>query len=207
MSEFDRQQGLICAAFAVHAWRLLKQYETLTRDLHPAQRYEATLTVCVLQALSTNCWALYEHLEQRSSEVLGALDTFVDSLLREPEVHVTSTFEDIEPSARAVLRSIRNAPSHPRMKVTDPPTTGYTTVKDPSGLVTTMRLVASPDLDSNGNLEPRARRRTGGNLQRARVFTIELPLGRLTALAEEMALVLAQPTVENWDNEELLPLK
>lgn len=70
-----------------------------------------------------------------------------------------------------------------------------------------MRLVASPDLDSNGNLEPRARRRTGGNLQRARVFTIELPLGRLTALAEEMALVLAQPTVENWDNEELLPLK
>src|SRR5947208_434083 len=98
MSEFDRREGLIYAAFAAHAWRLLKQYETLTRDLHPTQRYDATLTICVLQGLITNCWALYEHLDQRSSSVLGALDTFVESLLLKPDVHVTSTFEDNDSS-------------------------------------------------------------------------------------------------------------
>lgn len=206
MSEFDRQQGLIYADFAAHAWRLLKQYEALTSDLKPTQRYEATLTVCVLQALVTNCWALYEHLDRQRSEVLGDLDTFVESLVQEPDVNVTSTFAENDFSPKDVLRSIRNALSHPRMRVTDPPTTGYTTVEDPSGLVTRLKFVASPDLDSNGDLEPRSLKRTGGNLNHARVFTVELPLRRLTALAEEIALVLAQPTMENWDNQELLPL-
>lgn len=42
--------------------------------------------------------------------------------------------------------------------------------------------------------------------KRAEFFTIELPLSRLTALAEEVALVLAQPVMDNWGSAELVRL-
>lgn len=202
--DYQREQNLIRAGFALHAWRLLKHYDTLTRDLHPSQRYEATLTVCVLQSLVTNCWELYKYLGRKSPQVLGAVDTFVESLLANPEVDVTNTFQGGDADAKTVLVHVRNALSHPRMRDTDPPTTGYTTVEDGSGLVARMRFVDSPDLNSKGNLRQEALERTGGDLQRAKVFAIELPLSRLTALAEELALVLAQPVVDNWDSAELV---
>ena len=134
--DYRRDQNLIRAGFALHAWRLLKHYEALTKDLSPSQRYEATLRVCVLQSLVTNCWELYKYLGRNSSRVLGAVDTFVESLLGEPDVPVTNTFQGGDPDSKTVLVHIRNALSHPRMRETDPPTTGYTTVEDPSGFVT-----------------------------------------------------------------------
>lgn len=202
--DYQREQNLIGAGFALHAWRLLKQYEALTKDLSPSQRYEATLTVCVLQSLVTNCWELYKYLGRKSPQVLGAIDTFVESLLADPDVDVINTFQGGDPDAKAVLAHIRNALSHPRMRETEPPTTGYTTVDDGSGLVARLRFVDSPDLSSKGHLRPDALERTGGDSQRAQVFTIELPLSRLAALAEEVALVLAQPVMGNWDSAELV---
>lgn len=162
------------------------------------------MTVCVLQSLVTNCWELYKYLGRKSPQVLGAVDTFVESLLANPEVDVTNTFQGGDADAKTVLVHVRNALSHPRMRDADPPTTGYTTVEDGSGLVARMRFVDSPDLNSKGNLRQEALERTGGDLQRAKVFAIELPLSRLTALAEELALVLAQPVVDNWDSAELV---
>ncbi len=202
--EYAREEGLIRAGFALHAWRLLKHYEALTRDQSPSLRYEATLTVCVLQSLLTNCWELYKYLGRKSPRVLGAVDSFIESLLSEPGVEVTSAFPGEAVDAKAVLVHLRNALSHPTMKNTNPPTTGYTTVEDGSGRVVRMRFTNSPDLNSKGNLTDKARERTGGDPPR--IFTIELPVSRLTALAEEVALVLAQPAMDNWDSADLVPL-
>ncbi len=204
--DYQRQQNLIHAGFALHAWRLLKHYEALTKDLSPSQRYEATLTVCVLQSLVTNCWELYKYLGRKSPQVLGAIDTFVEALLADPDVYVTNTVRGGAPDAKAVLVHLRNALSHPRMRETHPPTTGYTTIEDGSGFVARMKFVDSPNLNSKGNLREDALERTGGDSQRAEVFTIELPLRCLTALAEEIALVLAQPVMDNWDSSELVRL-
>ena len=203
--DYQRESNLIRAGFALHAWRLLKHYEELSQGLSPSERYETTLTVCVFQSLLTNCWELYKYLGKRASGVLGAVDMFTGSLLANPEVEVTSSFP-AHPDAKAVVEHVRNALSHPRMRDTNPPTTGYTTVGDGSGLVARMRFTDSPDLNSKGNLRQDALERTGGDLRLAKTFTIELPVSRLTALAEEVALVLAQPVMDNWDSANLVPL-
>lgn len=204
--DYQREQNLVRAGFALHAWRLLKQYETLTKNLSPSQRYEATLTVCVLQSLVTNCWELYKYLGRKGPQVLDAVDSFVASILEDPEVQVTNTFRGGDLDGKTVLVHVRNALSHPRMKETEPPTTGYTTVGNGSGLVARIRFVDSPDLNSKGNLRQDAIARTGGDPQLAEIFTIELPLGHVTRLAEEVALVLAQPVMDNWDRAELVQL-
>lgn len=93
------------------------------------------------------------------------------------------------------------------MKETDPPTTGYTTVQDGTGLVSRLRFTTSPDLKSNGSLTPTARKRdAAGLLDGPRVFSIELPLPVLTAWAKEIAMTLAQPVMGNWDSPELVAL-
>lgn len=204
--EYEREEGLIRSGFALHAWRLLKQYDALSRDLHPSQKYDATLTLCVLQSLLTNCYELYMYLDKKSPQVLGALDGHVQALLADPKVEVASTFPGEVLSARKLIEHIRNALSHPTMRVTDPPTTGYTTIVDGSGQIVRMRFTDSPDLGFKGRVKERARTRTGGDPLQAQIFTIELPLSRVTALAEEVAIVLAQPAMDNWSSPELVPL-
>lgn len=204
--DYQREQNLIRAGFAAHAWRLLKQYEALTKDLSPSERYEATLTVCVLQSLVTNCWELYKYLGRRGPRILWGVDTFVKALLADPDVHVTNSFRGGALDSKAVLVHVRNALSHPRTRETNPATTGYTTMEDGSGRIARFRFVDSPDLTSKGNLRQEAVERTGGDTDRAEAFTIELPLSSLTALAEEVALVLAQPVMDNWDRSELVKL-
>lgn len=204
--DYRRQENVIRAGFALHAWRLLKHYEQLTEELSPAGRYEATLTLCVLQSLLTNCWELWKYLnDKKASRVLETLHRYTLSMLADPEVEVTNSFSG-QPDAKAVVVHIRNALSHPRMRETDPPTTGYTTVEDSTGYLSRLRFTDSPDLNSRGGLRREALERTGGEVNQAQVFTIELPLILLTSWAEEIALVLAQPVMDNWDSPELVAL-
>lgn len=131
--------------------------------------------------------------------VLGPIYNFVDSLLAEEDVEVVSVFpgevEELKP--KAVIEHLRNALSHPTVRNTEPATTGYTSVKDGSGYIVRMRFTDSPDLNGKGNL----REDVDGE---PRVFSIELPLSRVTALAQCVGLVLAQPAWDNWDSADLV---
>ena len=200
MMEWPQEQGLVRAGVALHAGRLLDQYAGLTRDVPPSLRHEATLTICVLQSLLTNCWELYMYLGSRKhSRVLGPIYEFVDALLDEEDVEVVTVFPDEveELKPKALIEHLRNALSHPTVRETSPSTTGYTSVKDGSGYIVRMRFTDSPDLNGKGN--PRK-----GVVGEPRVFTIELPLDRVTALARCVALVLAQPALDNWDSADLV---
>jgi hypothetical protein len=197
--EFPQQDELIRGGFAWHAWLFLK-HESLTRHLSPFDRYEATATICVLQSMLTNYFELAEHLGQERSSALSAVDSFVDSLLSSPEVDVTSRFPDEENvTAEALIRHLRHALSHPRMRNTDPPTTGYTTIEDGSGRILRMKFTQSPDLNSKGE---QVKRKSG----EPRVFTIEIPVSLLTALALEVAQALAQPAMDHCESVELVPI-
>lgn len=200
-------ENQIRAGFALHAWQLLQHYEELTREEASERRYEATLTVSVLQSLLTNCWELYTYLGRRGPRMLANLEDFVESLLAEPNVSVVSTFPNEKFDARSLIVHVRNALSHPRMKDTDPPTTGYTTIADGSGLISRLRFIDSPDVNSKGTMRAEARDRLGSeDFSQVRMFELELPLMRLAALAEEVALVLAQPVMNNWNSADLVPL-
>lgn len=201
--EWPQEKGLVRSGFALHAGRLLEQYTGLTREMHPALRHDATLAICVLQTMLANCWELYMYLDDRQrSEVLGPINDFVETLLAEDDVEFASSFpgDADQLTARAFIKHIRDALSHPTFRVTDPPTTGYTTVGDGSGYVGRMRITDSPHLTGLGELKKRYKNTLGAPW----VFTIELPLSHLIALAQCIALVLAQPALKNWDSADLV---
>lgn len=183
----------------MHASRLLDQYAGLTREMDPRFRYDATLAICVLQSLLTDCWELYKYLGRRHEPVLRGIYEFVDEVLADNAVHVSSVFPSEEPglAPKSIIEHLRNALSHPTVRNTQPPTTGYTSIMDGSGIITRLRFTDSPDLTGKGNLRE-------GVVGAPRVFTIELPLDRVSALTHRIALVLAQPALGNWDDADLV---
>src|SRR5206468_12371426 len=103
---------------------------------------------------------------RKASLVLEPLHKYTLSMLADPEVEVNDSVPG-QPDLKAVLMHVRNAVSHPRMKETDPPTTGYTTVEDGTGYVSRLRFTDSPDLTSKGSLRGEALERTGGDRNQA----------------------------------------
>ncbi len=176
----------------MHAWRLLHQYEELTKGKAENERYDATLTLCVIQAMLTACIERLNYLEDLSPTAHAGLKVFTQALRDRPEVHETNTFAQ-QQSAKDVLNHIRCALSHPRQTVTDPPTTGFMTVRDGSGLVRRIAFTNSPDVDSKGKVAKRVRNNQT-EATPARYFTIELPLIMLAELAKETAWALAEPS-------------
>lgn len=200
MSEPAKIDGLAMSGFALHAGLLLEQYEDLTREDDPAERYEATLTLSVLQFLLTNCWELYKHLnDRRAARELASLRDYISAMLLEDDVEVTKDLP--VPSSRdpkAIIAHLRNALSHPVPNIVDHPVTGYTTKQDGSSIISRIVLTDSPNVTSKGNLKD------VGHEDDIEVFEIEIPLRRLQALTRRIASALAQPARERWSEKQLL---
>lgn len=154
--EYQRQFDKIQAGYALHAAKLLWQYETLTKqsgrmstdDDEP--RYEGTLTVCVLQALLTQCSELMAFLatQQRPKE-------FFDHDLRiKPhpwglrEAFVTKDTFPVPLTLGRLLTHMRNAVSHPSFlepRDSDYDPTGFTTINSvPGAPIQAYRFTDSP---------------------------------------------------------------
>ncbi len=65
MEYFRQPENQIQAGFALRWGKLLAQYIDLRNALKPEERYDATLTVCVLQALLTTCSELRKTMENQ----------------------------------------------------------------------------------------------------------------------------------------------
>lgn len=151
MGEYFREpNNRIQAGFALHTGNLLAQYRNLTAELLPNQKYEATLAVCALQALLTNCTELMSSMRRHQrgfwSDPIpdigqghwGISRTFV----------ATNTFPD-ELTYDKFITHLRNALSHPTSPDRAPqhPTTGYTTLPDGSDVISQFRFIDSPWVD------------------------------------------------------------
>jgi len=151
MGEYFREpNNRIQAGFALHTGNLLVQYRNLTAELLSTQKYEATLAVCALQALLTNCTELMSSMKLHQREFWhdpipdigqghwGIKRSFV----------ATNTFPD-ELTYDKFITHLRNALSHPTSpdKASKHPTTGYTTLPDGSGVITTFCFTDSPWVD------------------------------------------------------------
>lgn len=151
MGEYFREpNNRIQAGFALHTGNLLAQYRNLTADLLPTQKYEATLAICALQALLTNCTELMNSMKRHQhgfwtdpvpdigQGYWGISRTFV----------ATNTFPD-ELTYDRFITHLRNALSHPTSpdKAPQHPTTGYTTLPDGLGVITQFCFTDSPWVD------------------------------------------------------------
>jgi len=237
MEYFRTDQGRIQASFALHAAQLLRQYVDYSRKLPASERFEATQTICVLQALICN------H-EEHIKKMKKYQRSFFDSPL--PDIgasglkrHHIKKFNFSGPlTYRKALTSIRNALSHPTHAERPPfyPSTGYTTVRDGSGLVTTVRFTDSPFVDCgrlystytneetlNKKLSSASFREKYPPLRIAQsepgkwgffngdelyipVFEAEVPIEELIQFTLELANRLAQPSQANWDGHTIVDL-
>ncbi len=142
--DYSREQGLICASFAVRASLIVKQYERLLRMSPGEPAMDATLTIMSLHAVSTNFQEYQRSLPTRArkaldGEVEEGLGAAIGTLV------VESTFSDRSRSWKQMVTHLRNATSHPTAKVVEPllKSTGYDAITTDQE-VTGFRFVDSP---------------------------------------------------------------
>jgi hypothetical protein len=128
--EYSRRFDKINAGFALRAGLLLDQYRLIAPTLPPEQRYDATLVVCVMQALLTHCRELLTYMEE------GDQKEFFERLINDTphewglsrSMIKVNTFPDDEVTLGRLLEHLRDAMSHPADSESLYPTTGYTTI-------------------------------------------------------------------------------
>ncbi len=150
MGEYFRElNNRIQAGFALNTGKLLFQYRSLTANLPPTQKYEATLTICALQALLTNCTELMRAMKRNQPGFWTAPITDIPGHwgIRRSFI-VSNTFPD-ELTYGGFITHLRNALSHPTSpdSAHQHPTTGYTTRPDGSNLITRFCFTDSPWVD------------------------------------------------------------
>jgi hypothetical protein len=147
MSEYSRPNDKIQAGFALHVVKLLTQYRKMTSNLLPTEKYDATLTVCALQALLTNCTELMESM--KISTRLFWHEPITD-IPRHWGIRTSFVVEDTcldeQFTYDKFITHLRNALSHPTTADKPPhyPSTGYTTLPDGTGVITRFRFIDSP---------------------------------------------------------------
>jgi len=144
--EYFRQPGnLIQSGFALHAGRLLAQYCSLTAGLRSQEKYDATLVVCVLQSLLTNCTELLSAMRASQKPFFSEVITDVPHRWGLTRSFITHDTFPTDVTLERVLEHMRNALSHPTVSEgTQYASTGYTTSNDASGIVSAFRFTDSP---------------------------------------------------------------
>lgn len=130
MEQETTADGQIHASIAKRVGLILAQYEEMTRNEPPNNRYEATLCLSLLQTLLTQCVELI-----KSSELSG-LKTALDQPLSvtpspfglSDDCVLTNTMWSSDKlTHRNVITSLRNAMSHPNKQTNSThPATGFT---------------------------------------------------------------------------------
>jgi len=192
----EKAGELILAGLAHNAAQLLSQYERLSASLPASQRYDVTLHLSVLQLLLTNGVEYARTLSDSKRRTwLEPVNEGVMSVVAEHDAVIVDTFPGVQDTLE-VLTHVRNALSHPRMKVSDPPTTGYTTESDTRGEISHVTLTDSPDYNSKGTQRlPGDRPDWKGRPYEGsvRIFTIRLTVVQLFHLTRTLALRLSDP--------------
>jgi hypothetical protein len=157
MEYIETQDGQIQADFARRIGHVLLHYEAAMERISPQDSYEATLTICLLQALLTNCVELIKSKNRKDRTGLTAIAG--KSIAEAPALFgLNSTCithqwaSDRDLTYREVLQCLRNALSHPLpQQLGAHKTTGYTTWKSVRGEIKGFTFVQSPWVNSTGS--------------------------------------------------------
>jgi hypothetical protein len=192
----EKAGELILAGLAHNAAQLLSQYERLSATLPAADRYDVTLHLCVLQLLLTNGVEYARTLSNSKRRAwLAPADELVMSVVAEHDAVIVNTCPGAL-DAFEVLTHMRNALSHPRMRINNPPTTGYSTESDSRGEISHVTLTDSPDYNSKGSQrKPEDRPEWKGRPYHGpvRIFTIVLTVAQVFDLTRRLAIRLSEP--------------
>lgn len=157
MEYIETPDGKIQADFARRVGQVLLHYEAGMAGTAPHDSYEATLTICLLQTLLTNCVELIKskgnHDRTGLTEISGrtiAENPALFGLNPSCITHQWSSDRDL--TYREVLQCLRNALSHPLPQQRGAyKTTGYTTWKSQSGQIEGFTFVQSPWVNRTGS--------------------------------------------------------
>lgn len=146
---FEDPENRIQAGFALRAGRLLVQYDNACQRFPSEEQYDATLTICVLQALLTNCLELLNSMGQHHEQLKKLLDRTVTDIpfnmgLRKRFVLLDTFFDTL--TYRQFITYIRNALSHPTWQDSQRlyKSTGYSTTHDRNNFINGIIFVSSP---------------------------------------------------------------
>ena len=221
--EYHRtEKGQIYADIAYRLGRIVCQYEKLSID---EDKFEATLYIAVLQNLLTNCCEHFKQMAGQSAFFKENIESVGWGLRK--RCWVENKYKE-DMILENFIKRLRNAISHPTELYIDRdyPSTGYTTIKDNSGLIKKYRFFDSPDTRWNRLLGFTEEERIKEYIRRnqntfpsnihyykngskyilsinsepfARISIIDLYMEELSAFVKNLANYLAQPIQENWD--------
>jgi hypothetical protein len=235
MSEYYRtEKEQIYADFAYRQGRIITQYEKMSID---EEKFEATLYVTVLQSLLTNCkeyvtnmMSLMTRSEKYKSDFKKDIESVGWGLKNNCWIENTycNNGQKEKLNLENFITRIRNSVSHPtEINIeSDFISTGFTTIKDGSGIIKKFRFVDSPDIvrskQKGYNEYQVAKFREDGKFPNevkfmkndrgmyfpsinskpfVRASIIDLTVEELALFVKNLANYLAQPIRKNWDKE------
>ena len=148
MEYFRDPKNQIYADLAQRLGKIINQYEKL---VIAEDKYIATLYIAVLQNLSTNCDEYIKQMTKGKGKNTIFKKHFSETKWGIDEsCWIKNTFNE-ERNLKNFINKIRNSVSHPT--AIDPhaalPSTGYSTIKDGSGIIKKFRFINSPDSSKN----------------------------------------------------------
>lgn len=196
---------------------IIMQYEK-SIELNDIKNYNSTLYISVLQTLLTNCLEILREIKfmNEKYDFFDIESQLIDENfygIKNKSIISNSIYDKV--TLHRVLISLRNALSHPtniNIK-SEFPSTGYTTVKDGSNIISEYIFVDSPDVKNNkaksfnniAELEIHKRMNKSAVYDYnslkivPRIFKIKLDVNELRTLTLNLSTVLAQPVQENWN--------
>lgn len=148
MEYFRDPKNQIYADIAFRLGKIVTQYEKMSVD---EEKFEATLYLTVLQNLMTNS---NEYVRQMTRSVRRN-SIFNEDISNsiwgiDNKCWIKHTFNE-NPTLQNFITRIRNSVSHPtNIDIeSDFPSTGFTTIKNQSGVIDKFRFINSPDTRNN----------------------------------------------------------
>lgn len=129
MFYFEKEENQLQAGLALRIGKLLKQYQTTQLQLDKKEQYDATLVICCLQTLLTNCKELLDatHHKNKKTFLKNVVDVPLNYGLSDSFVVENTFLQDF--TYYQFIKRLRNALSHPAVSNKGLPSTGYEALK------------------------------------------------------------------------------
>ncbi len=197
--------------------KVILQYEK-NIQLNDVMNYSSTLYISVLQTLLTNCLEILREIKFINEkydffDIEKPLNDENFYGIKNKSIVLNSIYETV--TLHKVLISLRYALSHPTKinLMSEFPSTGYTTIKDGSNIISEYIFVDSPDVKNNraksfNNITELERHKklnkdANYNYEKLeiipRMIKIKLGVKELKTLSLNLSTVLSQPVQENWN--------